>query len=228
MYVVLSYVISEEGPYFPGAPETEFKQFTSLEEGDPLNTSEIKLFMHSGTHVDVPYHFHTQGITLDKLNAEDWIYTSPKFVDCSQRASNGIDRADLEKHFVENDDSDLLLLYTGMGSLRSTEPEEYIHKSPWLTEEAALFLVDETRVRGLAIDFLTVDEIASMTGKGLYPVHEILMGCPGKSKSGRYIFIYEDSNLEPAVDKNLSKVYAVPLLLKGLEGAPVTMFAELK
>ncbi len=52
---------------FPGDPEPKKTQLLSTEKGDVCNLTELSLCAHNGTHVDAPYHFLSDGKTIDQL-----------------------------------------------------------------------------------------------------------------------------------------------------------------
>ncbi|NIV92664.1 cyclase family protein, partial [candidate division KSB1 bacterium] len=39
-----------------------------IEDGSNANVSRVDMGVHTGTHVDAPYHFLQDGITVDELN----------------------------------------------------------------------------------------------------------------------------------------------------------------
>lgn len=225
MYIQLNHIITEDSPIFPGNPRTEFVSTTSIERGDASNTTELRTFTHNGTHVDVPYHFNSGGKTVDAYKIEEWIFTSPLLIDCSTRLQHQIELSDLESALPGVRDCDLLLLYSGMCNIRDSNPQKYLYESPWLSKDAARFIIDRTNIKALAIDFLSVESLSDAE-KGSFEVHQILCGCPGKSEKGKGILIFEDVNLAPLVGKKILRVFAIPLYLKGIDGSPVTVFAE--
>jgi arylformamidase len=68
--------INPELPIWPGDPEVKIERFEKLETGDNANISRMEMGLHTGTHVDAPYHFLAGGITLDKIPLERFIGTA--------------------------------------------------------------------------------------------------------------------------------------------------------
>ena len=44
-----------------------------MSNGDPNNSSAVNMSVHSGTHIDAPFHFVEQGTTIDQLPLERFI-----------------------------------------------------------------------------------------------------------------------------------------------------------
>ena len=58
---------------FPGDPSPEKKVVMSIKDGAVCNLTEIKMCAHNGTHVDAPYHFYSEGKTIDQVALERFI-----------------------------------------------------------------------------------------------------------------------------------------------------------
>lgn len=224
MFVKLSYPICEEAPiYYANPVKTKFIPSLRIANGDPCNTTELHLFTHNGTHMDAPWHFNPEGKHVDELDVEEWVFNKPKIIDVSNRPNPDIDRSDIEPFFSKNDDSDLLLVFSGLSRMRESNTRDYTSNFPGFTISAAKFIIEETKLRGIALDFLSVDSTENMNA-GNFPVHHIIFGRSGVSK--RSVIIIEDANIAPILGRKVKRVFAVPLPLKGLDGSPVNMFAE--
>ena len=64
----ITLTISSELPTWPGDPRVELARGRKLEEGANANVARVDMGVHTGTHVDAPYHFLQDGITVDKLD----------------------------------------------------------------------------------------------------------------------------------------------------------------
>ena len=53
---------------FPGDPTPKKEQVMSIEKGDVCNLTALSMCAHNGTHVDAPYHFLSDGKTVDHLD----------------------------------------------------------------------------------------------------------------------------------------------------------------
>lgn len=52
---------------YPGDPEPKREILCSTNKGDVCNLTALSLCAHNGTHIDAPYHFFTDGKTVDML-----------------------------------------------------------------------------------------------------------------------------------------------------------------
>ena len=225
MYISLTYPLAEDTPTFGSNPKVSFEPIRRTAKGDHNNVTMCHLLTHHGTHMDAPFHFNPEGITIDQLNLEDYIFEKPKFIDARNRTKNVIDRSDIAPHFSRNDDSDLLIVFSGASLMRESNPDIFMLRYPPFTVEAARFIIEKTRIRGLAMDFGCVD-LAEDIFAGKSPIHDILLGKRGASSRG--IPLIEDAKLSPLLGKTIKRVFAIPLPLKGLDGSPINFFAEIE
>ena len=56
---------------WPGDPEVVLGRIKKIEDGANANVSTIAMGVHTGTHVDAPYHFLSDGDTVENLLLED-------------------------------------------------------------------------------------------------------------------------------------------------------------
>ena len=61
---------------FPGDPAPERKVMCSIEAGAVCNLTAISMCAHNGTHIDAPFHFINDGITVNQLPLEAFIGTA--------------------------------------------------------------------------------------------------------------------------------------------------------
>jgi len=64
----ITLTISPELPTWPGDPGVELERVEKIEDGSNANVSRVDMGVHTGTHVDAPFHFLQDGITVDKLD----------------------------------------------------------------------------------------------------------------------------------------------------------------
>jgi len=62
--------LSPELPVWPGDPAFRLEFTHRLADGGHCNLSRLSLGSHAGTHVDAPYHFMADGMTVDELPLE--------------------------------------------------------------------------------------------------------------------------------------------------------------
>ena len=70
------YDISQEvfsSKVFPGDPVPKKEMVSQIENGDVCNLSKLSMCAHNGTHIDAPYHFISDGKTVDKMGLEAFV-----------------------------------------------------------------------------------------------------------------------------------------------------------
>lgn len=224
MFIELSYKLEEEMPIYPGLPKDSFQPHTRLAKGDPSNTTQITHFLHSGSHVDAPFHFYDPGKTIDEIPIEDFVYERPYILQKKLQKSGLISLEDLTSCGDEIRNADILFIYTGYGDFRH-DTEAYADDFPAVSEEAAKYIRTELlNLKAVAIDTLSI-ESATIAPSTAFKVHRTFLD--GSLYDTRPLLIYEDVNIEKILDeKNIKRIYAFPLRLKGLDASPVTIVAE--
>ena len=225
MFLELSHNLTESIPVYPGSPVEKFVPCNRMSAGDFVNSSQITHYLHSGTHVDAPFHFDQHGKTIDELPIEDFVYDHPLVIDRKLNRSQLLKLEDLKPYERELRSADILFIHTGYGELRN-QAAVYIDDFPAVSEEAAKFIRTElSSVKAVAIDTLSI-ESATQAPKHNFKVHKTFLD------AGLYptrpLLIYEDVNIGIMVGKKIRRIYAFPLRLKGLEASPVTIVAEVE
>lgn len=64
----ISLTISPQLPTWPGDPSIVLERVEKIENGSNSNVSRLDMGVHTGTHVDAPYHFLPDGKTVEQLN----------------------------------------------------------------------------------------------------------------------------------------------------------------
>ncbi len=58
---------------FPGDPSPEMQRILSTAKGDVCNLTAFSMCAHNGTHIDAPYHFLSDGKTVDRMGLEPFV-----------------------------------------------------------------------------------------------------------------------------------------------------------
>ncbi|UCF90353.1 MAG: cyclase family protein [Desulfobacterales bacterium] len=223
MFLELSYAYSETMPIYPGLPEESFEPHKRIMNGDEGNTTLIKHFLHNGTHVDAPFHFDAQGLPIDKVPIEDFIYEHPVVIKKKLNKSELLRAEDIKAYGDVLQSADLLLFYTGYCELRG-DTVAYTDDFPAVSEEAAQFIRDELlNVKAVAIDTLSI-ESATRGPQENFKVHRTFLN--SQLSSNRPLLVYEDVNIGKIIGRTVKRIYAFPLRLQGLDASPVNMVAE--
>ncbi len=69
----ISLKLSSETIRWVTAPPFELEERRRMSKGDPNNSSALNMSVHSGTHIDAPFHFVADGNTIDQLPLERFI-----------------------------------------------------------------------------------------------------------------------------------------------------------
>jgi arylformamidase len=188
-------------PVWPGDSGVSIEPVSEIKDGDNANVSRISLGTHTGTHVDVPYHFIPDGVTLDGVPIERFLgeVEVVEFLDVDR-----ITLADL-KHAALPAELKRVLFKTCNSRFwargEGTFQEDFVALDP----DAAQYLVD------LGITLVGIDYLSIAPFKDSRPTHEIFLSAG--------VVILEGVNLSE-VPAGRYTLYCLPLKLDGADGAP--------
>ena len=223
-FLVLSHPLRPDAPVWPGNPPAAAVELVdSMARGDPDNAAALHLFAHSGTHVDAPWHFNPDGRAAWQLPIEAFVFEAPCLVEIPAGEDAAIERSALEEHAAAIADADLVMIRTGWSALRSTDPDRFATRGPFLEPDAARWLIDgHPRLRAIATDAISIGSPGHRDVA--HETHHVLTGV-GRT-DGRFVLIYEDVGLVAEAGTAIG-VRAWPLFVEGADGSPVTFVAEL-
>jgi kynurenine formamidase len=224
----LSRPISEELPIEIG--EIKFdRDYDYADRG--FRTHQLSMHLHNGTHVDAPEHTERGGAHIDEISP-DLLYGPGVVLDLSPYSDEDVEftlehiqaaEAKLDEPIKPDD---FVLLRSDWSSTYGTD--RYWPKSPYLSEAAAIYLVQERKVRALGYDFSQeasgrvhqdlqdrIDRGEAELGEELV-IHHAVLG------AGRY-HVECLTNLNQITAQRFTIVVA-PLPLKGVEAAPARVF----
>lgn len=185
---------------YPGDPVLRVESVRRIANGDVCNLSLLTMGSHTGTHVDAPYHFLTDGARLGEVALERMIGDA---LVADLRGRQAIDAAALET--VSDLRTDDILLCRTDNSARWASPE-FRRDFTYLTEDAAAWLVGRG-VRAVGMDYLSIERFGSTD----FPVHHTLLGAG--------IFVIEGLDLSK-VEPGRFTLVCLPLKFPDLDGAP--------
>lgn len=218
----LSYVLDGDQPNWPGSPGLRLHDRDRIANGDAANTTLIEIYSHYGTHVDAPVHFVPGGASLSDFAIDEFVYERPVVLDLPLGESELITGAMLRDHADRIRGHDLVLIRSGHERLRS-DRHRYEHLGPgWSTEGARTLRAEFPEVRAVALDWLSLCAVQHVA-EGVGAHVELLTA----DALGRVVLIYEDVCLSVLAGHTPSRVYALPLLIDGIDGGPCTIVAEL-
>ena len=220
-FVRLSYEIRPDDPGWPGNPTYRWEQVSSIAGGDVANFGILHLCNHFGSHLDAPNHFNEDGAKIAAVPLDRFVYERPLLVDVPKADRELVTRAELEAHDAALREADVLLIRTGWGSVRSSDPDRYAGEGPGVSPEACEYLVDQPGLKAVALDFISLASYPRLDPEGI-DAHRILCGV---GRGDRYVIIIEDIDLS-AYPEEARRVYAIPLFPAGADSSPCTVFAE--
>lgn len=197
----ISVPIQVEMPLWPGDGNTVEHWFTKmLSRGDSASVSRIALSVHTGTHVDAPYHHIEEGLKIEDCALEKFM--GPAVVYDLTQVENAITRHALE--CLDLQQAPICLLKTRNSQLwKSTKFDpDYVY----ITPEAASYLVSQN-VSMVGIDYLSVESFYAEQPE----THRILLDAD--------IIIVESLNLQD-VPAGIYYFICLPLKIIGADAAP--------
>jgi len=204
----LTLEIDESIQVFPDSPKVNILQWSNFDNHKYV--SEV-LFSstHVGTHVDAPYHFQKDGITVEKIPLNRLIINENiKVLKIEKKDNEKIEVNDLRDYNIMKNDT--ILINTNWVLNRALD--KYFNKNPGLSEAAAKYLA-EAEINLVGIDGPSIDPAIDHD----FNAHRIF--------GANDIPIIENLiNLDRLLNKKFTLV-ALPLKLKNCSGSPVRAFA---
>jgi len=194
---------------------------TRMAEGHKSNTSYIELFVHTGTHIDMPWHFNPQGRKINDFSIGEFVFEKVILLEIPKQAWQEIEVVDLEPHQQALNQCDAVLIRTGFGkAYRASQPEIYLTAMPGLTVDAGRLLTAHSNIRCIGVDFTSVENLPRNRPLG-YPVHHALLD------RKEPIILLEDAWLDVLPSQPIHRIFLFPLRVAELEASPVTAVAEI-
>ncbi len=198
-----------------------------LMEVDGYRLRDIRMNTHHGTHMDAPSHMLEDGEPISAIDPSRLMGEGVVVDLTHKRDGEPITREDLREFDHEIRRGDMLFLHTGWDGLRGINMR-YLYMWPYLSVDGAWYLV-EKGVSLVATEAMSIggwgDRTARMgplTDTGT-EVHRVLL-------SHGILIIEEVANLgEVLRGRRSARAYfvALPMKLRGLDGAPTRVIAIL-
>ncbi len=185
---------------WPGDAGFELKPTGSLTDGGPVNTTSLSFSAHTGTHVDAPYHFTEDGMTLEQIDPA--VYWGPAQVVSVIKESGALTPADFAGHDLGRAPRLLVRSKASLSDPRVFQPD-FVYPSPELAHHLGemgivLYGTDAPSVDGFNADSLSGHHALQRNG----------------------ILILEGLDLSDVPD-GLYELAAFPLKILGGDGCPV-------
>jgi len=183
---------------WPGDTPFEFRFVARLREGASCNVGKLTCSIHSGTHLDAPYHYNESGATIDALPPALFIGPARVF------QAQGLDSLTRDIFAaLDGRATPRVLVRTNACDDKSIFPSHI----PTLAPDVPAWL-GQQGVRLIGLDLPSVDQVDSKT----LPIHHAL--------DAANITILENLDLR-TVAPGCYDLIALPLRVSGADGSPV-------
>lgn len=210
----LSHCIEDGMITYKGLPAPIICDYLSREDsrknyapGTEFQIGKIEIVANTGTYLDCPFHRYAEGNDLSQIRLEQLADLNGILIDVEGIQSIG-------KSFFEGKDisGKAVLVHTGWS--RHWRTDTYFENHPFITAEAANYLVSK-KVVLVGIDSHNIDDTRTNTR----PVHSVLL-------KNEILIVEHMTNLRSLVRKNF-KFTAVPPKFVGVGTFAVRAFATI-
>ncbi len=194
-------MISPDLPTWPGDPRVVLERIEQIEQGGNANITRLNMSVHTGTHIDAPYHFMADGSTVDQLSLKT--LTGRAYVvhlpDVNLITERVLEEANIPPRTRR------VLFKTRNSEYWAKQEKKFKRDYVAISADGARFLVGKG-VKLVGVDYLSVAPFDE-TG----PTHKILL------KAG--VVVVEGLDLSK-VEQGRYTLYCLPIKLAGSDGAP--------
>jgi arylformamidase len=197
----ISVELNANTPFYPGDPKFNRLVTSKQKSIGECNISEIKMGSHTATHLDAPFHYISDGKTIDEINLTNFIkrahvveIENKKEIPANEIKLNNYNEGDAILFKTENSRNDLF------------SKNEFFKNFVYLSEEATKYCV-KINAGLIGVDYLSVDPPGSEKSPG----HINLLS--------NNIVILEGVNLSD-VPEGIYTLLCLPLKIKGGDGSP--------
>ena len=176
----------------------KIKAIRTIKEGI-ANESRIDIYLHTGSHVDAPYHFLQNGKTIEKINLEKFM--GKAVVLDFTNAKNSITENNLKNTKIKLQKEDIVLLKT-----KNKPIKEFDFNFIYLEKSGAEYLASK-KIKAVGLDSLSIER-----NQQNYDTHKILLS--------RNILIFEGLDLSK-VKQGRYFFHGLPLKIRKGDGSPV-------
>ncbi len=204
----LSHPLQNGTVVYPGDPKPDITVATTLEK-EGYNLSNVHIGSQSGSHVDAPYHFQNDGLTIDQMDLK-YCMGNAVVIDVSyKKEQEEITLLEVQHYEKEIEKADIVLFRTDWYRYAGEE-KFFLH--PYVSKEVGEYLLAHG-IKTLAIDAINADK----TGGTQFPIHDMYADNSG--------LIAENLAHFDEIDFSEPFVIFLPLKLVGVDGSPVRAVA---
>ena len=197
----ISVELGTESIDYPG--DTPYSRNLIMDSSESFcNLSRLEMSCHSGTHLDVPYHFYEDGKTLDDFSVTDFIKRVHviEIMDPAQVSESEVDWNRIKP-------GEGVLFKTRNSREKLVKSGKFVSDFVYLSPEAAK-KINDCSASLVGIDYITIDKY----GAEIFHSHlEVL---------GKDVIVLEAINLAQ-VPEGAYTLMCLPLKLSGADASPV-------
>lgn len=209
----LTRTISNTIPVYPGTEGPDLS-ISNTYEKDGFKETLLKMFSHTGTHMDAPHHIFPKGISLDKKDASGFVGKGC-VIDATDVPEGGtIDISYIERNKERVERAEFILFQTGWEKYWGQDA--YFGAYPVISQEVARYLVEHNK-KGIGLDNIGLDPISDTA----LTLHHIIL------EKETMIIIENLCNLD-LIGQDDFFLVALPLKFENSDGAPVRAVAILR
>jgi kynurenine formamidase len=212
-YIDLSHTIENGMITYKGLPAPIMCDYLSREasrsiyaEGTEFQIGKIEMVGNTGTYIDSPFHRYADGKDLSQLSMQNLADLEVVII-----RVDGDKQMRIDKSYFENRELAGKAVLVDTGWSKYWRMDQYFENHPFLTEDAAEFLVSEN-VRLVGIDSHNIDD----TSGRARPVHSVLL-------RNEIPIVEHLTNLREVPDEG-ALFYAVPPKIKQMGTFPVRAY----
>ncbi|MTI29667.1 cyclase family protein [Xanthovirga aplysinae] len=216
-FIDLSHTIEDGMITYKGLPAPIICDYLSreksrefYEDGTEFHIGKLEMIANTGTYIDCPFHRYPEGKDLSDSELDKFAELDGVLIKNDHR-ENGLEIGP-ECFSNRNLEGKAVLVNTSWDKKWRTD--SYFENHPYLTEEAAKFLVEQ-KVKLVGIDSYNIDNTKSKRR----PVHSVLLK--------NDIFIVEHLTTLDKLPNNGFHFFAVPPKIKGMGTFPVRAYAKI-
>jgi len=199
-FVNLTHELKNDTIVYPSDPKFQLRDINDTDKDYSL--FKINGNLHTGTHIDAPYHYIANGKKVKDILLENLIGKANVFDITHINPKKEINLEDIltlkkiaqKKYSNENDLKKIIILKTCW--CNNWREENYFTENPYVSKEVAKFFV-ENNISGVAIDSPSVDSY------GKSNVHKILLK--------NNIWIVENLTNMNKINEGIHNVFFIPL-----------------
>lgn len=220
-YIYLSHLLDNTTPTYGNEYNIRIEQSHSIENGDIANESNITTTTHIGTHIDLPYHFFSNGQTIENYDASFWMFSNPLIVEVEVKNSVINDELiSVLEDFKHKNNTDLIMVKTGIE--RDRKSKNFWANNPGFDPALYEYLTNTfPKLRVFGFDSISLSSYKN-------PV----IGCKAHQQflnPKKPILILEDMCLSQlSANDKIEEIIIAPIRIANCDGLPCTVIAKVR